>query len=117
MDYWKRHEKRLLKLAPRHLAEEKTQYGKYNTAGDWACMIFPFLPFSLILQITPFGNQYIDTALAFVALVVFVFLCEMARPHLTGKRPLTQINNDIKNYWYQKYKEKGISALDDALSR
>lgn len=111
-DYWKAHEQSLIEAAPPVLRDERKNNGKMNTTGDWLLFIVPFFV----------GIGFMNTHLIkaeipnFIVGLIVVVLCfgvaMMIRPYITGKRSISDIDADIKGYFFSVYQEKGLDELE-----
>ncbi len=110
--YWEKHKADLIRQAPRALKEERENNGKMNTAGDWLLFALP------VIVIIGFANtDFIkNELLRFVVALVIGMACFVVtvyiKPYVSGKRNIVDIDADIKAYFYNVYKEKGIKGND-----
>lgn len=115
-DYWKAHQKELIAKAPAALQEERRNYGKMNTAGDWLLFIVPILLGVGFFDLNIIHNSVLNIIVALVVMVVAYVLTIMVKPYVTGKRDISDIENDIKQHFHEIYKLKGLKGLDSLLS-
>ena len=115
-DYWESHRQLLINHAPKSLQEERKSYTKMNSAGDWLLFILP------IMVMIGFYDQHLILNGLFnlvvtVVLGVLVFMgSEVLKPYVTRKRSLLEIDDDIKQYFYRVYKEKGLKFIQESLT-
>ncbi len=106
-DFWKQHQKQLLSKAPQKYTDELKASRSFNTAGDWLLLLFELVPGIYFSQAGYLHNEMLN----FFCSVVIIFVCmgvgEMLKPYVTGKRSTGDIVNDIKSYYYNRYKEEG----------
>lgn len=103
-DYWNLHKKQLLMEAPQHLKEERLNSVKMNTAGDWLLAAFPFIVIVLFLQAGFIKNEMLNYICGIVICIILWVLCEMTKPYVIGKRSVGDIDKDIKQYYYEQWK-------------
>lgn len=112
-EFWKLHQKQLLSKAPEKYTAELKDSRSLNTAGDWLLLLFELVPGIYFTQAGYLRNEMLN----FICGVVVIFVCmavgEMLKPYVTGKRSSGDIVNDIKQYYYNRYKENG--TLDGLL--
>ena len=101
-EYWESHRQLLINHAPKSLQEERKSNTKMNTAGDY----------DQHLILNGLGNLVVTAVLG-----VLVFMgSELLKPYVTRKRSLLEIDDDIKQYYYRVYKEKGLKFIEESLS-
>ena len=106
-EYWQRHNQQLLTRAPRHLAEERAKSVKMNTAGDWLLLLFPVVVIFWLQELHLVASELLNLLLSLVVGVVMLVLCQMAKPYVTGKRSVADIDADIKQHFYEEYRRTG----------
>lgn len=106
-DYWKARQKHLIQNAPEHLAEERRNSSRMNTAGDWLLLAFPVVAMFIFMNQHFIQSELPNFLCGVVVCVVFAVIGELLKPYVTGKRRVGDIDKDIKQYYYEKYKRDG----------
>ena len=106
-DYWEANQKRLIDQAPSHLAEERRNSSKMNTAGDWLLLAFPVVAMIIFMNQHFIHDELPNFICGVIVCIVFIVIGEMIKPYVTGKRRVGDIDQDIKQYYYDQYKHKG----------
>lgn len=112
-NYWKRHQQLLIQRAPNTLKEERRGTGKMNTAGDWILFLVPIVAMVWFMEYGPFSKEMLNLVVGLGMGVVIYGLSIFIKPYVTGKRSIVDIDEDIKQYFYNIYKEKGIKGLEE----
>lgn len=108
-EYWRANKSRLMPDAPQHLKTERINSGKFNTAGDWLLAPLPLVVMILFMQTGWIANELLNLVVAIAIGVVLYVLGEMAKPYVTGKRSVTDIDRDIKEYFRREWEAGGAS--------
>lgn len=103
-DYWKANEQRLLDCAPPLLREERKENGKMNTMGDWLLFLVPLFVGIGFMNTGVIKSEMLNLVVGLVIVVLCFVLAMMVRPYVTGKRNITEIDEDIKAHFYEVYK-------------
>ena len=53
------------------------------------------------------ASELLNLLLSLVVGVVVLVLCQMAKPYVTGKRSVADIDADIKQHFYEEYRRTG----------
>lgn len=109
-DYWKLHSKQLIAKAPPQLAAELKHSQGMNTAGDWLVLLFVIAPGVTFASAGVIPNEILNFVCALGIIVVLNVVGELLKPYVTGKRRAGDIIQDIKNYYYYRYKQEGSLA-------
>lgn len=109
-DYWKIHRSRLVKQAPSWLAEERQRSLGMNTMGDWILLPLPIVAMLWLLGNPIVESEMLNFIIVLAVGVVVTVVCQMLKPYVTGKRSVSDIDNDIKQYFYQRYLEERKAA-------
>lgn len=115
-DYWKKawkeQQRHLLEKAPASLREERKNYSGFNTAADWILFIVPIVVM-IIFGDRNFISNWLLNFVATVAVGVVCFaIANVIKPYVTGKRSIADIDEDIKTYYYNVYKQHGLEYID-----
>lgn len=111
-NYWEHHQQALIQQAPQALKEERENTGKMNTAGDWFLFVIPIIAMVGFMNYGFFAKEMINLVVALVIGIVFFFLSMLLKPYVTGKRSVVDIDEDIKQYFYQIYQKQGLKGLE-----
>lgn len=114
-DYWKRHRQLLIKNAPTALYEERKSNTKMNTAGDWLLFILPIIVMAGFYDARVIANVIVNFVVTLVLGIIVFVSTELLKPYITSKRSLTEIDGDIKQYFCQMYKERGLTYLEKII--
>lgn len=106
-NYWNLHHKQLIETAPSKLAEERKRSLGVNTAADWLLIAFPVIVMVVLMDYNFVNSPIINFVIVLFIGVITLVLGQMISPYVTGKRRITDIDNDIKQYYYNKYKHTG----------
>ena len=115
-EYWESHRQLLINHAPKSLQEERKSNTKMNSVGDWLLFSLPIMVM-IIFYDQHFILNGLGTLVMTAVLGVLVFMgSELLKPYVTRKRSLLEIDDDIKQYYYRVYKEKGLKFIEESLS-
>lgn len=114
-EYWKAHEQTLLAAAPAVLREERKNNGKMNTAGDWLLFIIPLVAGIGFMNARLLANEMLNLVVGLAVVVVCFGIAMLIRPYVTGKRSVTDIDADIKAYFFAVYEKGGTAALEKSF--
>lgn len=111
--YFEHNRRRLVAKAPKELQEELLDSTSINTPIDWACIIVPLGVGVFIQPFLPFHSEIANWGIVLVVVVVLFALMQMVRPFFTKKKNSMQALDDIKEYYYERYKETGdLTKID-----
>lgn len=110
-EFWKRNQQMLIERAPQHLKDERANTGKMNTAGDWILFIVPVAMMIIFTDHGFFRNEMVNFIVGVLIGIVGFALSMFVKPYVTGKRNVVDIDADIKQHFYQIYKNKGLDSL------
>jgi len=111
--YWKKHRDSLVQIAPQNLKEERKASSKMNTAGDWLLLVIPIVVFLWVSDSGPMDSILGNFLIALGCFLVAFYLTILAKPYVTGKRNVTEIDINIQKHFYQIYQKGGLGALDE----
>ena len=101
--YWRANKGRLLLDAPQQLKTERTDSGKLNTPGDWLLAPLPIVAMILFMRMGWIASELLNLVGAIAVGVVLYVLGEMAKPYVTGKRSVADIDRDIQEYFRREW--------------
>lgn len=110
--YWQRNEHWLVNVAPPLLRDERKNNGKMNTTGDWLLFIVPLFVGVGFMNTQIIKNEMLNLVAGLVVVALCFVLAMFVRPYVTGKRNVTEIDSDIKAYFFGVYQENGLKGLE-----
>ncbi len=111
-DYWKKHRDRLFLAAPKTLQDEMNNSTKLRSAGDWLLYALPIIVMVAFINAKVIESELLNFLAAMVLGILATLLSMWLKPYVTGKRRATDIDADIKTYFYQIYQKQGLEALE-----
>lgn len=114
-NFWKRHQQTLISHAPKTLSDERRNVGKMNTAGDWILFMAPIIAMVWFMEYGFFAKEMLNFIAGLCVGVVVFILAMYIKPSVTGKRSIIDIDQDIRQHFYNIYKEKGLQGLKNLL--
>lgn len=111
-DYWMKHRGSLLLAAPQTLQEEMRNASKLNTAGDWLLYAVPIIVMVAFINAKIVQGELPNFLIAMALGIAATLLSIWLKPYVTGKRRLSDIDADIKTYFYHIYQKRGLDALE-----
>ncbi len=111
-DYWKKHRDSLFLVAPKALQDEMNNTTKSNTAGDWLLYAVPIIVMVAFINAKLIKDEFLNFLVSMVLGILATLLSTWLKPYVTGKRRATDIDADIKSYFYQIYQNQGLDALE-----
>lgn len=110
-NYWNAHQQLLLPHAPQPLQDERARSGKMNTAGDWLLAALPVVAMVALMEWGVWANEMLNFVTALALGVVVYALTIYVKPMVTGKRSIVDIDEDIKQHFYDIYRREGLKGL------
>lgn len=111
-DYWSAHSKRLMLNAPHDLRQEYLESTRLDTPMDWACYLVPVATGVLLQPTLKLRSEVLSWAVILVVVVVMFAVMQMLKPLLQKKKSTIQAADQIKQYYYNRYKKYGIEKLE-----
>lgn len=112
-DYWKKHRDSLLLAAPKALQDELANATKPHTAGDWLLYAAPIIVMVAFINAKVIKSEILNFLATVVLGILATLLSVWLKPYVTGKRRATDIDADIKAYFYHIYQKRGINTLEN----
>lgn len=119
-NYWNMHRRQLIDAAPSKLAEERKRSLGLNTAADWLLIAFPVIVMVILMDYNFVNSPIINFVIVLTIGIIALVLGQIISPYVTGKRRVTDIDDDIKQYYYNQYQRTGklgISAIPPGKSK
>ena len=115
-DYWRDHKNTLILHAPKALLQERQRNTKMNTPGDWLLFILPIIVMLGFYDSHFIENNVVNGIVTVVLGIIAFAVSELLKPYVTKKRSLEEIDEDIKQYFYAVYQEKGLAHIEQLLA-
>lgn len=115
-DYWRDHKDTLILHAPKALLQERQRNTKMNTPGDWLLFILPIIVMLGFYDSHFIENNVVNGIVTVVLGIIAFAVSELLKPYVTKKRSLEEIDEDIKQYFYAVYQEKGLAHIEQLLA-
>lgn len=111
-EYWSAHSKRMLLNAPGNLRQEYLESAKLDTPMDWVCYILPVAAGILIQPHVNLKSEVLSWAIILLIVVVLFVLLQMVKPFFQKKKSTIQAIDQIKQYYYERYKKYGLDKME-----
>ena len=111
-EYWSAHSKRMLLNAPSKLRQEYLESTKLDTPMDLVCYIFPVAAGILIQPYVNLKSEVLSWAIILLIVVVLFALLQMVKPFCQKKKSTIQATEQIKQYYYERYKKYGLDKME-----
>ena len=111
-EYWNAHRKRLMLNAPREMREEYLESTKLDTPMDWVCFVLPVAVGIIVQPRIKLGSEILSWIIMLLIVVVLFALLQMVKPLLQKKKTTVQVIEQIKQYYYERYKKYGLDKLE-----
>lgn len=111
-DFWNLHRKRLLLNAPQELRQEYMESSRLDTPMDWVGFVFPIAVGILIQPHIHMQSELLSWAIILVVVIVLFVLLQMVKPLVQKKKSTIQVVEQIKQYYYERYKKYGLEKLE-----
>jgi len=106
--YWQQNRQRLLQENPDYRAVVDGY--KMRTGADWLLFAMPVVAALLVFDWSPFQREMLNWLLsAFVAIVSFA-LCVAVKSWLSGARPLSEIEAEVKEQARREFEKSSEGA-------
>ena len=111
-EYWNKNQKRLILNAPKALRDEYIDSTKLDSPIDWVSFI---LPVALGIGLQPVLNiqsEILSWAVVLLIVVVCFAVLQLVKPMLQKKKTTIQVIEQIKQYYYDRYKKYGLDKME-----
>ena len=112
IDFWDTHRKRLILNAPKQLREEYLESTKLDTPMDWICFVLPVGAGIILQPKLHVKSEILSWAIVLLVVVVLFVLLQMIKPYLQNKKSTLQVVENIKQYYYERYKKYGLKKME-----
>lgn len=106
-DYWNLHQRHLRLSAPEKLRSEYMEAGRLDSPADWVCFILPVGVGILLQPFLNFSSEILSWAIVLVVVVSLFVLMQMIKPYISKKKTEAEALEEIKKYYYERYKKTG----------
>ena len=100
--YWTVNRERLLN-ANREYREAIDSY-KMHSGADWLLFALPVVAAILVFDCSPFGRELLNWILSALVAIVSFAVCVAVKSWLSGTRPLSEIEEDVKKQARRDFK-------------
>lgn len=104
--YWEANRRRMLD-ADEEYKKAVSSY-KLNSGADWLLFAFPVVVAIVVLDWSPFAGEFLNWVVGALAAVVTFVACVAIKTQMSGTRPLSDIEADVKRRAQEEY-EKQLS--------
>lgn len=111
-DYWYRHSNRLILNAPKDLHEAYVESTKLHTVADWVCFVLPIGVGIVMQPLLPFDSEILSWGVTVLVVVLLFVLMQYVNSRVQKKKTLVEAIDDIKKFYYKRYKEKGLNHIE-----
>lgn len=98
IEYW-------VEKAPERFRSEWQKNKKMNTAGDWLALV-PMALVIVYMDQIPVKSELLRYAVAALLIIVWFVIWNFVKPYVTGKRSYTDIEADMKAYFFELYQKE-----------
>ena len=112
IDFWDKNQKRLILNAPKQLREEYLESTRLDSPMDWICFVLPVVVGIVLQPNLHFESEILSWGVVLLVVVVLFVLLQMIKPHLQNKKSTLQVIENIKQYYYERYKKYGLDKME-----
>lgn len=106
-DYWTVHQKHLLLNAPEELRSQLVEAGRLDSPTDWFCFVIPVAVGVLIQPFIKLRSEILSWGIVLIVVVILFVLMQMVKPRFSKKKTEVEAIEEIKRYYYERYKKIG----------
>lgn len=106
-EYWTTHQRRLVLNAPERLRKDYLEAGRLDTPLDWLCFVIPIGVGIIVQPIIKLKSEILSWGIILVLVVILFALMQMLKPIITRKKSESEVLEQIKQFYYQRYKQTG----------
>ena len=106
-EYWTTHQRRLVLNAPERLRKEYLEASRLDTPLDWLCFVIPIGVGIIVQPLINLKSEILSWGIILILVVVLFVLMQMLKPIITKKKSETDVLEQIKQFYYQRYKQTG----------
>ena len=94
------------------LRQEYLESTKLDTPMDWVCYILPVAAGILIQPHVNLKSEVLSWAIILLIVVVLFVFLQMVKPFFQKKKSTIQAIDQIKQYYYERYKKYGLDKME-----
>lgn len=106
-DYWNIHQRHLILNAPEKMRKEYMEAGRLDSPVDWACFVLPVGAGILIQPMLGLNSEVLSWGIVLLVVVFLFVVMQMVKPYISKKKTEAQVLDEIKRYYYERYKKTG----------
>lgn len=106
-EYWTTHQRRLVLNAPERLRKDYLEAGRLDTPLDWLCFVIPIGVGIIVQPIIKLKSEILSWGIILVLVVILFALMQMLKPIIARKKSESEVLEQIKQFYYQRYKQTG----------
>ena len=81
--------------------------GRLVSPADWVCFILPVGVGILLQPFLNFSSEILSWAIVLVVVVLLFVFMQMIKPYISKKKTEAEALEEIKKYYYERYKKTG----------
>lgn len=106
-DYWNIHQRHLILNAPEKMRKEYMEASRLDSPVDWASFVLPIGVGIVIQPMLGFASEVLSWGIVLLVVVFLFVVMQMVKPYISKKKTETQVLDEIKRYYYERYKKTG----------
>lgn len=110
--YWNQNHKRLILNAPKKMRDDYLDSTKMNSVLDWVCFVVPIGVGIMVQPVLPLQSEILSWAITVVVVIMLFVFMQILKPVIQRKKSTIQVVDKIKQYYYERYKEKGLDHIE-----
>lgn len=110
--YWSQNHKRLILNAPKKMRDDYMDSTKMNSVLDWICFVVPIGVGIMTQPLLGIQSEILSWAITVVVVVVLFVFMQILKPVIQRKKSTIQVVEHIKQYYYERYLEKGFDGIE-----
>lgn len=87
-------------------------FNQIGYAYDWVCYILPVAAGILVQPHVNLKSEVMSWAIILLVVVVLFVLLQMVKPFFQKKKSTIQAIEQIKQYYYERYKKYGLDKME-----
>lgn len=111
-DYWNAHQRHLILNAPEKLRKEFMESSRLDSPVDWVCFVIPIAVGILLQPLLGFASEILSWGVVLLVVVILFVLLQMVRPYISRKKTEAQVVDEIKRFYYERYKKYGLDMME-----
>ena len=107
LDYWDKHQRHLILNAPKAMRDEYLEATRLDSPMDWLCFVVPVGVGIIVQPLIHLKSEIFSWAIVLVLVVGLFVLLQMVKPYVSKKKTEIQVVDNIKKYYYGRFKKYG----------